>query len=88
MTTLQPSMTTAEYRATYGTTQGDVKVSGKKKSKAVRGPWHTRCRSCAEEFRTEASQERHCSTPGHRVYEVVAALSDTRTPLDTPKENQ
>ena len=86
MTTLQPSMTTAEYRRLYGTTSATP--AKPKKSKAVRGPWHTRCRSCREEFRTEASQERHCSTPGHRVYEVVAALSDTRTPLDTPKENQ
>jgi hypothetical protein len=77
-------MTSAEFRALHGTTQGDVKVSSKKKSKTVRGPWHTRCRSCGEESYTEAAQERHCFNPGHRVYEVVAALSNTLTP--TPKE--
>ena len=41
--------------------------------KTGRGPYHTRCRTCLEEFTTAASEDRHVHDTHHVRYDLVLA---------------
>jgi len=49
-----------------------VKVSKRnRKAAPTRGTYHTRCKTCGEEFRTMASEDRHVHDTHHPRFETV-----------------
>lgn len=64
-------ITTAEARA-LGL---DVKPSSSRTTRKVaRGPYHTVCVRCREDFTTAASEDRHVTETHHARYELVLTL--------------
>lgn len=50
----------------------DIPSASGRDRRVAPGPYHTRCHTCSEEFRTMASEDRHhAANPEHRRYEVV-----------------
>ena len=62
-------LTAAEARR-LGLDPGPART-GRTTRKVARGPYHTRCRTCGEQFTTEASEERHMVAAHHARYELL-----------------
>lgn len=39
--------------------------------RTAKGPWHTRCVTCGEEFHTEAAETQHLNATRHARYRLV-----------------
>ena len=61
-------LTAAEARR-LGIDPGPARRSTRKVARGA--PYHTRCKTCGEEFTTEASEERHLVAEHHARYELV-----------------
>ena len=64
-------LTVAEARA-LGLTSAAVKPK-RTTRKVGRGPYHTRCRTCGDEFISAAAEDRHVIAARHWRYELVPA---------------
>lgn len=60
-------MTPAQLKA-LGVDPGRVKVRMRRTAK---GPYHTLCTTCSEEFHTQASEDRHLKETRHLNYRLV-----------------
>jgi len=55
-----------------GLSAPDAKPAKKRTTrKTGSGPYHTRCKTCGEEFTTAASEDRHVHETHHARYELV-----------------
>lgn len=65
-------MTVAEARK-LGLLDGTEMKAAKVRTtrKTARGPYHTRCTTCQEEFTSMASEDRHVNTTQCRRFELV-----------------
>lgn len=52
-----------------------VRVRKRDRSTA-RGPYHTRCHACGDEFTTQASETRHNAEQGHSRFQLVLDEAD------------
>lgn len=53
------------------------KTRPKRDRRTARGPYHTRCHTCLDEFTTQASETRHNAEAGHCRFDLVLGTGDS-----------
>jgi hypothetical protein len=68
---MTPRLTAADVRRLVEQGRIDTPLKQRTTRKTARGPYHTICVLCRQEFTTRASEDRHVADTGHPRYALV-----------------